>query len=279
MIHAVTCFFNPCGYTRIRDNYARFRDALRGCRLHTIELSFTGEFTIPDAMHVSGGPKNVMWQKERLLNLLVERLPDDVTHVAWIDADLLFCNPDWAQLAFERLQEFPVVQLFQSVHYLNPHGRIVRSRPSLAVALAERRTMLSAPGGAWAARRDVFPLLDTHILGGGDKLLAEAWRGNWAATSKQMNVAWAKAFIEDGFRQHQLVQGRIGLIPGDVLHCWHGEYSKRKYTQRWRYLTDHRFDPRNDIAIDGAGLWRWSSDKPEMHRLVAGYFEERQDDG
>lgn len=279
MLHALTTYFNPAGYTRPRENYARFRDSLRGCTLHTIELSFTGQFEIPDAVHVQGGPENLMWQKERLLNRLVESLPREVEHVAWIDCDLLFCNPDWAEQALQALDELPVVQLFEFVHFLGPHGRIVRSNGSHALVVASRQTAISSPGGAWAARREIFPLIDIGVCGGADKLLAEAWRGRWNATAHKMNTAWAMAYITAGRRQHELVQGQIGHIRGDILHCWHGTRENRRYTERWAYLTDHKFDPETDIAIDAQGLWRWSSDKPQMHAAVARYFEERREDG
>lgn len=66
----VTAFFNPCGYANLRRNYSEFRRHL-GVPLRTIELSFNGTFEISDALHVNGGPANLLWQKERLLNLVV----------------------------------------------------------------------------------------------------------------------------------------------------------------------------------------------------------------
>jgi hypothetical protein len=74
----LTTYFNPCGYHNLRRNYWEFRKRL-GVALHTIELSFDGTFEIPDALQVSGGRDNLLWQKERLLNLLADTLPDDVT--------------------------------------------------------------------------------------------------------------------------------------------------------------------------------------------------------
>ena len=39
------------------------------------------------------------------------------------------------------------------------------------------------------------------------------------------------------------------------------------------------FDPQADIALAESGCWRWSSDKPELHRAVAEFFVKRREDG
>jgi hypothetical protein len=40
-----------------------------------------------------------------------------------------------------------------------------------------------------------------------------------------------------------------------------------------------QFDPFEDIAIDCQGVWRWNSDKREMHDYVRDYFASRMEDG
>jgi hypothetical protein len=280
MLAAITCHFNPQCYARPVQNYWRFREALRDVKLHTIELSFNGNFELPGAIRVSGGPENVMWQKERLLNLVAETLPAEVDSIVWIDADILFMSHDWVERVQKALESTPVVQPFESAHFLDQHGRVIRSRKSFATVIkGTDNSVFSAPGFAWAARRELFPLLDTAICGGGDKLMAEGWRGNYTLTASRMNKLWCQWWIENSKRQRDLVSGQIGYIPGDIVHLWHGRMDKRNYTDRWKYLTDHRYDPTADIALDKNGLWMWNSDKPQMHAAVAGYFAERCEDG
>jgi hypothetical protein len=48
---------------------------------------------------------NVLWQKERLLNLALQRLPEHCTKVVWLDADTFFTNPNWVR-ATRRLVQF-----------------------------------------------------------------------------------------------------------------------------------------------------------------------------
>ncbi len=130
MLAAVTCFFNPAGYQRIQDNYILFRENLSGVDLFTIELSFNGEFIIPDAVQIHGTDKNVMWQKERLLNILIEQLPEKYDKVAWLDADLLFENENWAEQADKLLDTVPIVQLFDKVYDTTPQDDIFAEYPS-----------------------------------------------------------------------------------------------------------------------------------------------------
>ena len=95
----VTSYFNPMKSRRRLTNYRVFSSRLNAPLL-TVELSFDGQFelTSADADHLiqlSGG--DVMWQKERLLNIALEAVPHDVEDVAWIDCDVVFESRDWLQ--------------------------------------------------------------------------------------------------------------------------------------------------------------------------------------
>jgi hypothetical protein len=83
-------------------------------------------------------------------------------------------------------------------------------------------------------------------------------------------LQWARPFFES-------VSGKVEYIEGRVFHLWHGDLRLRRYAERHSYL--ETFDPFTDIALDGSGCWRWSSDKPDMHRLVREYFRSRSEDG
>lgn len=285
MLHAISCYFNPAGYDRLRNNLHRFVESLRGCPLTVIELSFDGRFELDDSIHIEGNrEKHTLWQKERLLNIVADSLPPDVNKIAWIDADVHFTNPEWAEQTEEALKTLSVVQLFDAAHFLDPKHRVIRVQPSI-VGRYQNGTKV-APGLAWAARRSVFPLLDMHILGGGDNLMWQAFRGahhvkfeegGW--WRRRMSRRWLRSYLIEGERMRRRVGGRVGRIQGDVIHYWHGSFENRKYVDRWNILRDGEFDPEIDVNIDETGLFRWSSDKPELHAAVANYFDERRDDG
>ena len=189
----VTTYYNPGRYRTKRANYERFAAPIRaaGIPFVTIECAFGDEsFELtsgPDIIHVCG--HDVMWVKERLINLAISRLPSHVTKVAWLDADILFTNPSWARKTSSLLDQWPLVQ---------PHDRVGRmalgqltftgaSRRSFACQLQRRSESAflgsaahGQPGIAWAARRDIIEkhgLYDAAIIDGGDELLAHAAGG------------------------------------------------------------------------------------------------------
>ena len=110
---AITTYFNPVGYTRRRLNYRRFKMAL-DVPLVTVELSFSGAFelTAADAdilVQVRG--KSVLWQKERLLNIALAKVPKAVEFVAWLDCDIILERSLWSEETIRLLDEYPLLQL------------------------------------------------------------------------------------------------------------------------------------------------------------------------
>ena len=121
----ITCFFMPQPHERRWQNFEIFRRQF-GRSLFIAELAYGQRPCLiqagPNAWQFRGGAKHVMWQKERLLNALIARLPNHITHVAWVDGDLLFQDRQWPARALEQMKRFPVIQLFDTVVHLDPGG-------------------------------------------------------------------------------------------------------------------------------------------------------------
>lgn len=130
-MYGITVYFNPCNYLNRYDNYKTFRTRtkLQGLKLITVELTFGKDRSVlndpEDAekvIHIKGKrKKNVMWQKERLLNIALENLPDNCTKVCWIDCDIIFQDSDWVKKTSDKLDEVPIVQPYSVVSLL-PKG-------------------------------------------------------------------------------------------------------------------------------------------------------------
>lgn len=305
---AVAAFFNPVGYSTPLENYRRFRRGLReqSVPLLTVELGYGSRpFDLgPDdaelLVQIRGG--DVLWQKERLLNLGISRLPEDCDKVAWLDADILFDRDDWAVETARLLQEYVVVQPFLEVVRLGPGGPPgdVGALPvgrgegevyygmAYGVAAKGRRSLASfarhgSPGIAWAARRDLLRkhgIYDREPLGGGDMLTARGMyrkspvlrRAHYSPKALEHMRAWGKAFRAD-------VRGSVGYVAATVIHLWHGSREDRQYRARREILVDHDYDPERDVEIGPEQALCWSSDKPDLHRAVREYFEGRAEDG
>jgi hypothetical protein len=298
----VTAYFNPAGFHSRRRNHDLFQERIEaaGIPLVTVECALGDRpFELPPGpgvRRVRG--RDVMWQKERLLNLAIADLPDTCRKVAWLDADVLFENPDWAALAAARLDEFPVVQLFDRAVRLpreavadNGHGD---SYPGFAAVYARQPQRLLAgdfarhghTGFAWAARREVLGergLYDACIAGSGDHMMAHAFCGDWASDCVDRIIGVANRhrgyFIDWCKAVYPRVRARVGFVPGALLHLWHGEVGDRRYVDRNRELAGFGFDPAGDVRVGADGCWEWASRKPDLHRWAAGYFARRREDG
>ena len=302
---AVTCYFNPAGYQRKLENFRTFRDRLT-VPLIAVEQGFDGRFELGpgDAdvvLRVRDG--DVLWQKERLLNLGIKALPRACEAVAWLDCDIIFDEAGWAEESLRALERLELVHLFHERHNLprdesldrladwtrratslSAVHKVTTGRASLG-DLIQNNAQLdlgSTAGLAWACRRavlDAHGLYDACILGGADRVMMCAGLGELAAGAQanHMNsrrmahyLAWARPFFES-------VRGRVGAIPGRVFHLWHGDLRDRRYEERIDLLDD--LDPYTDVVADAGGCWRWNSDKPDLHAAVRRYFEARNEDG
>ena len=313
---AVTSYYNPAGYRRRLANYRVFRAEL-SVPLLTVEWSPAGEFQLGpgDAdvlLQVAGG--DVMWQKERLLNLGIARLPPRCDHVAWLDCDVVFERGDWADRAIAALGDARLVQLYDHVVHLSPvpidelsvpgawrAGRPERRRIGAgrlyrdAIASGDRESLTRPPPGqptlppatcgyGWAARRELLeghPLLDVWIVGGGDLASYYAAIGlpDFHVRTRSLTPAHVEHYLERAERLAAALEGRISHLPGDVTHLWHGDLKDRHYSERYRILERHAFDPRRHLEADDNGLWRWTAAAADLARDVRAYFGSRFEDG
>jgi hypothetical protein len=242
--------------------------------------------------------EDIMWQKERLLNIAIARLPENWRAVAWLDCDVLFENPDWAVQAVEQLGRHQIVQLFSEVVRL-PRGETWGRQGderwnSFAAIIKETPNQLlkgdfarhGHTGFGWAARREVLAqhgLYDGCIAGSGDHMMAHAFAGDWtgdcidkiigpSSAHRDHFSTWAKAV-------YQSVRARVSFVPGTIFHLWHGETASRRYVLRNRELASFDFDPATDLRIGAAGCWEWASEKPALHAWASDYFANRKEDG
>jgi hypothetical protein len=304
---AITAYFNPCGYRRRLANFRTFRKALR-IPLVAVELSFDGVFELTRAdadILIQLNDGDIMWQKERLLDVALQSLPDECDFVAWLDCDVLFQNDSWPDCARRQLRRVSLVQLFHECVHLAPDARDFGSdRPQAArideaagwkiaagKALADDSSDLTAPltrgytiGLAWAASRELVQkhsFYDACILGGGDRAIVSAAIGDFARciSTQRMNPQqaehyrrWAEPFATEA-------RGRVGGIDGRLFHLWHGDLRERRYRLRHRDLARFSFDPFADITGRRDSAWKWATTKPLMQQFVRGYFFSRNEDG
>lgn len=301
-LYAITTYFNPCGYRTRRANYDAFAQALRKQKvpLLTVEGAFGDEpFELdraPGVIQVRA--QTLLWQKERLLNLAANWLPSHCTAVAWLDCDIVFDNRSWGRDLMRVLDTEAVAQTWETCDRLDQNGRSINDCVrSFAAVMNETPETLHAnrydahghTGYGWAMRRSLFDevgLYEAAVSGSADHFMAHAVYGHIgfcvenALKHDARQVAHFRAWSE---RFHRRVQGRLGVVPGNIRHLWHGDLKNRRYFLRMHDLTNLRFDPWRDLKIVPGQPLAWAehvpTEKPGLVAYFDAYFRSRREDG
>jgi len=302
---AITSFFNPRNYRTRNDHYHSFRKHLH-VPLITVELSFNSKFFLKrgDAeklVQISCG--DVLWQKERLLNLALEQLPQDCEAVAWLDCDILLESKTWNRDSYKLLDEYPLVQPFVNQVNLGPADRVL---PRVRAQEGDRKSFAYCwknslvpddyftrrglsellgidSGHAYVARREIVDrhgFYDAFVIGGADKMMAAAavGRAGECAKSYGLSARFENHFLSWAREYQEAIGGQIGYVEGNLYHLWHGSIANRDYVNRQTKFKRFDFDPTVDIRQSESGSWEWNSNKAEMHDFVENYFKTRNED-
>lgn len=300
---SITSYYNPCQYRTKRANYDAFKAGMEavGANLLTVEMAFGDEaFELepgPGVLQVRG--TGVMWQKEALLNVAAAALPASCTKVAWLDNDLLFENPDWPHLTSRALDEYVAVQPYDWVARL-PRGATRfdgegKTYESFANVFVRDRKIARAgefylhghTGFAWAARRELFDrfgLYDVCLTASGDHLMSHAFAGGMIHSVCLKRIIgrqekYMHHFLEWGVQVRDLVGGRVGVVPGRLLHLWHGDLEDRRYADMNNEFKQFDFDPERHLRKDADGLLEWADAPDELKQWASDMFALRKEDG
>lgn len=297
----ITTYFNPHHYKTRYENFKVFKKNLEKSNLNFIVVEVTygnDPFELDksnEIMQIKG--KDVMWQKERMLNLALKELPRSCKKVAWLDCDILFTNPSWAFEASLLLESHSVVHLFEKVvrlskdqtnnirlsNYVMGFGKIFKHNPHLSVFGTYPQH--GETGFAWATKKKSlkrYGLYDACIAGGADHLMAHAFCGDWDSEHVKdivQNEKFLKHFQEWSRIIYKDIRSRVTYVPGAILHLWHGELQDRGYILRRKNLNNNRYDPNTDIKLGDNNLWEWNSNKPELRKWFKTYFKDRKENG
>lgn len=298
--YVITCVSNTQRFKSRYNLYRKFAKHMEdsGVKLFTLELAYGDRpFEITEDTYgteIRLRTRQELWHKENMLNIVMQHLPRNWKYVAWIDADITFMRPDWAQETVQQLQHYDFVQMFsqaldigpspdyhvvQSAYgfmycYLNQlenrdipplllNGKLNPGRHSNAVGYYGKKdkSIYWHPGFAWAARRDAVTkcggLLDTGVLGAGDHHMALGMIGQaGSGIPEGVTEGYRESVTRWQDRCTRSIRKNVGYVPGTIHHAWHGTKANRKYWDRWRILLDNKFDPYRDLMRDENGIYQ-----------------------
>jgi hypothetical protein len=326
----VTAVSNPVRYKTRYALYKKFRHHIThelGLNLLTVEAAYgQRDFQLTDdalddvvlAGQLDGGVRTIdvrvrngsyVWLKENLWNIGARQLPHDCAYVLFADADIKFLNEHIASEVVHALQEYRVVQPFETAADLGPDGQIMDVHRSFGWCHAsgwEWRPEADGRGGyackkpegvsprggfgnAWhpgfalAVRRSVLdrlPMLEVGVLGAGDHHMMGALIGKAHLTvPARIHPGYRRRVMDWQERAAEVVNQDLGYVRGTILHHFHGAKSNRRYVSRWDILVEHGFDPDADAYANAQGVLELAERKPALRDAVRRYFRQRDEDG
>lgn len=275
------CFvvFNPAQTKRILMNYLYVKNHFERQKLptFTIELIYTGRTPeIPDAFHVSS--HSFMFHKENLYRVLETKIPRKYKKLAFLDCDVLFEDPQWYEKTSKLLDEYDVVQPFETAQWLDlTYSNVMLRRQSVVTTPGKTWDFQYHPGFAWCMRRDWYRrvgFFDYAISGSGDTLSSAGWMGkhftqNFQSLPKSIQSEYT-AFRE---KEHP----RITYLKGSqIKHLYHGTRTNRKYAERHKMI-NIQTDIHDIVTKNKQGVFEWRHPE-EWNPMFFNYFKSRNDD-
>ncbi len=213
--------------------------------------------------------ENLLWHKETLLNTLIKKIPKKYKYVFWLDTDIIFTNKHWMVESVKELQNHNIIQPFEYCFHmdkgeLTPSDEAINCKNFVFSPLYKNRRVWRSfcanfkdgnlteeqkkiyglhghVGFAWGARREIFNdvlLYEKGLIGGGDLIIA------YAAANQIPHEAIVESFSDDlenivtwSTKFSSVIKEKIGYIPGDLYHMWHGDLNKRQYIKRAKDYT------------------------------------------
>ena len=312
----ITTFFNPSDYKIKKKNYRLFRKSLQrqGLKLVCVELVYGNrDFQLnksdADIFIQLRTNEDVLWQKERLLNIALKRLPADCDKIAWLDADIIFMNNAWIEDTIRLLESYIVVQPFECAFSLNKNFGGLNNLDSLKIdqypigieegcriqsmaygisqngKITDDYMLNGHSGYAWAGRRELFDkygFYDRNVFCGSDVIMGYGFYGkayryfydNFCTKSMREDI---EKWQNDVFRY---VRSSVYFSKGFLAHLWHGSYRNRRYgIPETAILKKNDFDPGRDLKLDNNGCWIWKARKAELINAQKHYLWMRNEDG
>jgi len=290
--YVICVMFNPARSRSSIKLYLNFKRQMErfGVKLITIECAYEdAPFTLTrqnyEPHNIQVSTQSAFFQKERLINLALNKLPNDAKYVVWCDCDVEFLNPLWVSDTIKALHVFKTVQVFDDVVSLGHNGEEIKKERGFAAQLYEKPDMdknafessTITCGYAWGFRmealKEIGGLLDFSPLGNCEKIMAYCLAkrmddyvpSNLHANFKELVKAWQK-------KTSVTFSAGIGFIPGTIRVSRSFGRKDRKSFDKLEILQGNNFDPKNDLFKDDNELYYLDFQKVKLKNDLKNHF-------
>lgn len=265
----ISCYFNPLHSPYRLKAFKRFYEGIKGYNHKIVECVIGDSQPELSDDFEKFYTKSLLWHKETLLNKIIAELPKKYKYIFWVDADLIFTNPNWVEEGVKVMKNGAnMIQPFEYCVHLEkdlyePNFNVNAYRKECGNPITRHKMLwrsfcsnhsngMSAHmnydvhghvGFAWGIKREVIEkvpgyLYDKALIGGADHIMAHAGAGhinhNCITKSFTDNLEevneWSRMF-------YNAVEGKLGFVSGDVYHIWHGDLKDRQYLKRIQEFT------------------------------------------
>lgn len=228
----------------------------------------------------------VLFYKENLWNLATKRTEN--SNLIFFDADVYFQNDDWVSNCMDALQNFEIIQPFETCSWLSQRSTKFEGRKqAAAIPLSQGHNVnckFHHVGFGWGCTRQAWQKIggwfDQNVSGSNDTALAlameseghaKSWTRRWFERLGENSPAW-----HDYRENIQRENPTIGYAKENhLIHRWHGSNANRQYSSRHK-LFIRKKNGNHPIHKNKNGLWQW--DSPELNEGPLKYFQGRKDD-
>jgi len=296
-LNVVTVISNPCLYAKryilMKEFIKRMENDEEYVNLFIVELAYGNQkYIITEANnknHLQIRTEVPLWHKENMINLGIRKLlPANWKAVAWIDGDIEFESPTWASDTLKILNGLSdIVQLFSHAIDMDKKQYALNlfsgfgHQSTKGLNYCQKGINYWHPGYAWAITRKAYEkiggLYEVSILGAGDHIMAYSLINRGAhATNENSSDDYKNSVI---IYQQKMKTLRLGYTPGVIRHHYHGSKINRKYTERWKILTKHNYQPSIHVQTDVNGIIVPTKEfTQEFKDDIYNYFLERKED-
>ena len=260
----ISCYFNPMKSPWRRKSFDIFFDGIKGYNYKIVECVIgDNKAELPDFIE-KVYTKSLLWHKETLLNNIIKSLPAKYKYIFWLDADIVFTNPNWLEESVNVMKSGAnMIQPFEYCVHLqkgetkpsflvNAYKRecsnpILRHKMLWRSFCSNNSTGLNSNknydvhghvGLAWGIKREVYDkipggLYDRALIGGADHIMAHAAAGHINHNCITKTFAEDISAVNDySNKMYEAVDGKLGFVSGDLYHIWHGDIKKRLHIKR-----------------------------------------------
>lgn len=289
-------------YNRYKESLDRLKK-VEGIEVYTSEaiLPTQKESTISELnnKHYTHRLNSSFIITHNLYTIAIKQLPPDWQYVLLLDSDIEFINSDWVSKTIEALNEFSLINPYTHASRLDKNGLECLKLRSFGYMYNKHNNNVSGvnndgyhydtlggwwPGYAIAFNRDYYNatggIYDKSISGKNDIISFNCAINNLECLktiNKVPNFLKSVTEYRDKILNFKEYKG-VGYADNQIKHHYHGDYTKRNYSDLDKLIIDAQYNPYTDLTILSTGNYNLVANDDRQLKLKDGliqYFNKR----